>query len=113
MAEQQPRPSFVGEDGKYDYNAYRRWRYHNDPVYRAKIIESSLKTKQKKLANDPEYHKKCKQEWLQYNLERYRVDTEYKQKKQEYGRKYYHDQKDQKEALKKLQTLFIDSDQTK
>jgi hypothetical protein len=104
MTEPQPRPKFVGKDGKFDNTAYKKWRYHNDPEYRAKNIETSVKNKQKKLAQDPEYYEKWQKKWSKYFLEKYHNDPEFKQNKLEYGRNYYHEHKE-KEVKEQLQAV--------
>lgn len=85
----QERPKFVKADGKFDYNAYRRWRYHNDPDYKARQITNTMKALQKKQLNDPEFQKHYKEQIVIINATRYQTDEAFRLARQEYGRNYY------------------------
>lgn len=73
-------------------NAYKRWRYANDPEYRAMRLESAHKHyntdeyKEKKRERDRRYKEAHREERNAKLRERYATDTEYRERRLEYNR---------------------------
>jgi hypothetical protein len=106
MAEEtQQHPKFVKEDGKFDQNAYRKWRYHNDPDYKARHISNTMKALQKKKLNQ-DFQLHYKNQVVAINADRYQNDETFRLAKQEYGRNYYAQKQKEKDSQKSSLSTF-------